>query len=229
MEYTQLLIRTAFLALPGILGRSLYRMLARRVSRKNWEDFTEILLFSLASYAIYGVISQPFGMRLTVFGALSDRTSPLNWYEILWASLIGMALAAGASYLHTHKVVTGIGRFVGITNRFGDDDVWEYLFNSPQVEWVFVRDHRRDLVYFGRVRAWSDPEQPRELLITDVHVFRNDNGEKIYEIPLMYVSRPAEDMTIEIPRPSPQNVGDTARSAQHGITATIRRFFGRIF
>lgn len=55
MSLSSFLIRIIFLALPGIISSVLYRKLRGRPVRKDWEDYVEIAIFSLASYALYGL------------------------------------------------------------------------------------------------------------------------------------------------------------------------------
>ena len=80
--------------------------------------------------------------------------------------------------------------------------MWNYLFNSSNVEWVFVRDHKTDLVYYGWIEVFSDSEKERELILKDVDVYSNttDLQDPIYKIPLMYLSRDKHDLTIEVPK-----------------------------
>jgi hypothetical protein len=51
MNISAFVVRLLFLALPGILGARLYRALRGKRVQKDWEDFVEIALFSLLSYA----------------------------------------------------------------------------------------------------------------------------------------------------------------------------------
>ena len=85
----------------------------------------------------------------------------------------------------------------GLTRKFGELDVWGYAFNSPQVEWVTVRDHVRNLAYDGWVKAFSDDSKNAELLLMDVKVHKNDSGELLYEIPSTYLSLDRSTITIE--------------------------------
>jgi hypothetical protein len=69
MTLSSFLIRIIFLALPGIVGSILYRKLKGKVSLKDWEDVLEILVFSLLSYALYGL-----GIEiLNAIGSLASR------------------------------------------------------------------------------------------------------------------------------------------------------------
>jgi len=58
MSLSSFLIRIIFLALPGIIASIIYRKLIGRRVRKDWEDYVEIAIFSLLSYAFYGLAWQ---------------------------------------------------------------------------------------------------------------------------------------------------------------------------
>ena len=170
MTLSSFLIRIIFLALPGIVGSILYRKLKGKDSLKDWEDVLEILLFSLLSYALYGLgieILNAIGWTnstITAFQALFNETIPIAWREVLIASGTGVLLAFFASALYTHKTINRIGRFLRVTRRFGDEDVWNYFNNIREVNWVFVRDHKLDLIYFGWISVYSDSEKKENCL-----------------------------------------------------------------
>ncbi len=64
-----------------------------------------------------------------------------------------------------------------------------------------------DTVYYGWIDAFSDATDHDELLLRDVTVLVSSSGEKLYEMPLMYISRARKDITLEYPFPS----GDPSR------------------
>jgi hypothetical protein len=206
MTLSSFLIRIIFLALPGIVGSILYRMLKGKTSLKDWEDVLEVLLFSLLSYALYGLgIEFLNGIgwthaNVTSFQAFSDEKIPISWHEVLIASAIGIILAFIASALDTYKTINRIGRSLRVTKRFGDEDVWHYLNNIRNLNWVFVRDHKLGLIYFGWILVYSDSGKERELLLRDVRVYSNSTNDFLYEVSLMYVSRDHDNLTIEVPR-----------------------------
>lgn len=88
-----------------------------------------------------------------------------------------------------------------ITRKFSDIDtldVWEYLWNSSDnTQGVTVRDIKYDLAYEGWVEVFSDTFIENELFIRDVIVFNNTTGEKLYEVPGLYIARNQDEITIE--------------------------------
>jgi hypothetical protein len=73
----------------------------------------------------------------------------------------------------------------------------EKIIEGPSM-WVFVRDIENDLVYYGYIRAYSESREDRELILKEVEVYSNSTGEWKYAIPMMYLSREAHKLSIEI-------------------------------
>jgi hypothetical protein len=102
------------------------------------------------------------------------------------------------SILETRKVINKIAMALKITNYYGDTDVWTSFCANKSTNWIYVRDHKLDLIYYGLLEQYSDPGEERELIITNVMVFSKD-GEFCYNCPRMYVCRQANDITLETP------------------------------
>ena len=204
-----LVIRIAFLALPGLLGSRFYRLLKPRSPKKNWEDFTEILLFSLASYLVLGLVSKAGQPSPLDDLAFSDSDNPLPWPQISWASVIGLGLALLAGYAHTYQLILWVARTIRATNRTGDEDVWNEFHRALARRWIYVRDHKRGLIYYGWVQAYSESGEERELLLKDVDVSKEQTEgdtslEFLYKTEVLYLSRSKFELTIEMP---PENQG----------------------
>ena len=229
MDLSAFVIRIAFLALPGLLASALYRKARGRITKKPWEDFLEVMIFSLMSYLLLAlVISCNNYIRknqnkttvikadsetnpevsnntdykcwpeLTIFNAFCDDKVALNWQEIGYASIIGLILAGIASYIHSYNAITWLLRKIRATRRVADEDIWELFHNSRKADdWLFIRDHKLNLVYFGCITFFSDSEKDRELVIEDVSVF-DENSKLLYECPGLYISRNEFDLTMEL-------------------------------
>lgn len=255
MDISISVVKIAFLALPGLLASKIYRKLRGKTVKKNWEDFTEVLLFSLASYLVLAIfngqlttnqpsvdrrslVGQPCSSPSTqnassqvnakvspslaaqnkpvettsqtnapqgvlntnsVLNSLSDEKKAITLTsEIGWACLIAVALAAIASCQHSNKWISRFSRLLHMSKRIGDEDIWEYFHESDKIVWVFVRDHKLNLIYYGAVAQYSDSERERELIIQDVSVYTADT-EHLYDTPALYVCRDKYDLSLELP------------------------------
>ena len=90
-----------------------------------------------------------------------------------------------------------MGQRLGVTWRYGDEDLWHFFNSAEEVDWIVVRDHRLDLVYYGKLQNFSSSKQPRELVLSGVSVYSNVTGEHLYDVPLMYFSREPNELTVE--------------------------------
>ena len=206
MDLSGLLIRIIFLLLPGAIARTFYRKLRGRAKRKDWEDFVEIIVFSLLSYALYALLlfllnkEWATGIQFTAFEALFNEKVAIRWQDVLNSSLLSVVLALLASYAYQFNIINRIGKKIRATTRFGDEDVWDFFHHSPNVrgEWVTVRDHKLNLYYFGWVEAFSDSGKQRELLLREVSVHDNSSGDYLYRTDALYLSRRQDDLTLEV-------------------------------
>lgn len=206
MTLSSFLIRIVLIVIPGIVGSIFYRSLRGKASRKDWEDYLEIVAFSLLSYGAYGLIvyvvsrfhatDDPFG----AFKALTNEGLPIDpaiGHAILFSSLLSVPLAFVISYVDEYKLINKFARLVKASKRFGDEDVWDYFNRSPDIKWVYVRDLKNDLYYYGWIQAWSDPHKERELLLREVDVYKRSTAELLYSADVVYLSRKHDDLTIE--------------------------------
>ena len=113
---------------------------------------------------------------------------------------IAFVLAILWLYFHNHKILGWFLQKIQATKKFGDEDVWDFVFNSSmeEVEYIHIRDFKKELVYAGWVRAFSETDELRELFLQNV-VLYNFKGQELYKVPKIYLARSPEDITIEFP------------------------------
>ncbi len=214
MTITSFVLQVALLLLPGVLASTVYCKLKGRDKPEKWQHLREIVIFSLAAYAAYAVGLQILATigctcgKMTFFDEIQHDRPDIAWKEVLIASLIGLPLAFAACYVHTHKAINRIGRLLRVTKSFGDEDVWDFFHNMDmEEEWIFVRDHKRNLLYFGWVLAYSASARERELVLRDVDVYDNDTALRLYSSDVLYVCSDKHDLTLEVPTVSENSHG----------------------
>jgi len=206
MSLSSFLIRIILLVLPGIASSSLYRHLRGHRTRKDWEDFLEILVFSFLCYTIYGLVGYALSLLypaddpLAAFRALTNESVQIDKpvaRAIVWALVIAVPVAFLASYIDEYKLINRFGWFIKATKRIGDEDIWDYFNRSPDIVWITVRDHKLDLNYYCWIEAFSDTGEERELLLREVEVYKNSTAEFLYATDVVYLSRKPDDLTID--------------------------------
>jgi putative flippase GtrA len=193
VDVTEFGLRLILLFLPGIICASLVDALTTHPQRTQFQFTLRALILGVASYGVLAL----FRPSISFFAALSDLEVVPSLVEAGCASAIALGMAVVLTYIANYKIHFRVAHLVRLTRRFGDQDVWSYLFNSLDVEWVTIRDHKRNLVYDGRVRFFSEADKPAELYLQDVKVYDNATGEYLYDVAGMYVSLERTDLTIE--------------------------------
>jgi len=201
-----------FVIIPGVIGVKVFKTFrnigTKQKKLKDWQDLIEIFIFSVLSYTIYGFLNNLFYwfpnplLPITTLNAFfKERLSvqDLNYYEIGWAILISCVIGIIGAIIANNKLFFKIAKSLNITKHYGDEDVWAYFFHTQNIGWVVIRDHKLELAYFGYVELYSDEGEMRELLLRNVTIYRDENGEQLYELDKMYICRSEFELTIEVP------------------------------
>ena len=216
MSVDTFLIRIVLLVIPGLAGYKTFRTIQStgksRKKIKDWQDFLAIVFLSVVAYGLLYLLyclivflgrqlgNQSMVLAVTSIDALVNEKASLNFFEILYASMISMVVGLVSAVLYNKKTVFRVARSLNITSHYGDDDVWSYVTNSDDVEWLFVRDHRVGLVYYGRLSVFSESDEKRELLLEDVDVYSNADGTRLYHTDSLYICRKDDELTLEVPK-----------------------------
>jgi len=195
-----LLIQLAIVFLPGIVWARLDAHYALKTKPSDSEFVVRAFMFGLASYATTFLFYSWRGVPFTVVDFSSAGTQSVVTrdvgIEVLWALGIGLVLAVLWIYAATYKILTRGLQIIQATKRYGDEDVWDYTFNSSikAVEYVHFRDFDNKVIYGGWVKEFSETDRLRELVLRDVQVY-SDQGEPLYETPLLYLARKPESLS----------------------------------
>lgn len=125
-------------------------------------------------FDIGGINITQDGVNIFHFGVLVD--------DIIIAVIVSLLAAPLWLAIKTHKIINKGLRFLNVTQRYGDEDVWDFVLSSPdtQAKYVNVRDHERNLTYSGFVGVYSERVGIREIVLTDVIVYSSDTADEIY-------------------------------------------------
>lgn len=210
MTITETALRLLLLFFPGIVAYYVVDALTEHPRRQSFEVLLLSFTFGVGSYVflhlLYGLLNVASGwfsvqssLSVTFFDSLASKQPAIELREIVYATLCAVALAILLSALLNYKLLHRIAHALRVSRKFGDLDVWSFVFNSPEVEWVVVRDLAHNLAFEGWVQAFSPTFAQNELLLRDVKVLENDSGKEMYTIGALYISRNQDDLTIEIP------------------------------
>ena len=206
MEISEFTIRVILLFLPGIISFLIIEKLTVMKERGPFYFVIYTFILGFFSYFTFAIVlwlinTLPSVSRDTsvkFLKALLNSKEEIEITEVVWVSVLSIMNGFILSFIINRKYFHRLAQKMNITSKFGELDVWAYIFNSPDdTEWVTVRDIKNNLVYEGWVEAFSDSVKENELFIRDVIVFRNSTGERLYEIPGLYICRNRDEVTIE--------------------------------
>lgn len=206
LEFSDFTIRLLLLFFPGIIATLILDKLTTHRGRELRDFILYSFILGVTSYSLLylaiQVINLFYKKTLTVifFEALTSGKTTINFKEVFFATLIAVLLGVFMSIIVNRKMIHRAAQKLKITKKFGDSDVWQYIFESPDIEWITVRDLSNDLVYQGWVSAYSDTHENNELFLRDVIVYRNSDGSRLYDVKGIYLTKNKDDIILEFPQ-----------------------------
>jgi hypothetical protein len=204
MEVSLLVLQIAIIFLPGIIWARLDSTYGLKSKVTDTEFLIRAFMFGMVTYAvtfvIFTLLHRPFAV---VDLDEKDKgllvTAPIAW-EVIWAICISFVLSVIWLYISNYKILTRFLQIIKATKTYGDEDVWDFTFNSSKaaVEYVHYRDMENEIVYSGWVNTFSETDKLRELVLRDAQVFDFD-GKLLFEIPLLYLARKPDNIHLEFP------------------------------
>jgi Family of unknown function (DUF6338) len=193
IELTELTVRLLFLFLPGIVSTIIIDTLTSHRRNQLFHFVIHSFLLGVVSYfvvfllvSLINFLAQLLGrystLRSTFMDSLFNNDVQINVIEVIFSTIVGALLAVLLVIIINKKLLYRFSNWLHISNKHGDEDVWEFLFNSDDVEWVNVRDLETNIVYQGAVSAFSQKDDKRELVLSQVKVFKDEESGELREL-----------------------------------------------
>lgn len=200
---SSLFIELALLLLPGFIWMKIQRAYGDKREQSQFDAILNAFIYSIISYIVLAAIYWKEGWQLKITTISTDAKQLIQSDvvpEILSALGISIILSIIWLYASKFKIFSKILRIIRATNTYGDEDVWDYTFNSSSklTSFLHFRDFEERVVYAGDVKVFSESEKLRELTLEDVAVYDFD-GHELYRIPALYLSRAPDKLHIEFP------------------------------
>lgn len=199
MELSNDLIKIVIVLFPGFISMIL---LERLITNKKIE-FNRyslyIIVLSITSYSLSSISICNNKEKTFILIDILENFENFSLQNLFLATLSGVIISILLAYIINYKLVNKIGQKLKITNKYGDESVWDYFHNKDKNEWVTIRNKKNDLMYVGWIEVFSDDSNDYdELVLREVTVYKNSTAEKQYELDEIYISSKREDLTIEI-------------------------------
>jgi hypothetical protein len=200
-------LQLGLIFVPGIIWERIDAKYGRDRATQQWDILRRTFVFGIVAYVVTSSVCWIISFWATDWAfkffdfkkdaAFLDATA---FREILAASGISLICSILWLYATNRKWIGQILQAIGATKRYGDEDVWDYMFNSgrPEVEYVHVRDFEKKLAYSGWVEVWSESEKTRELVLRDV-IVSDFEGTELFKTPRVYLARKPDNIDIEFP------------------------------
>jgi hypothetical protein len=225
-----LAILIGLISFPGLVAAIICDKVL--VHTERWGTFKYMVytfVFGVASYLalqFVAVALDAVGRRLPFLGiepvlsmwsTLLDQSSKPQWGEIAWATSFAPVIAGFAALIVNKKWVNKAAQKLNISGKYGDENLFSYYLNSPDVTWVYVRDIGSNLSYRGLVKSFSETKEIQELVLTDVTVFDYKESDELYRVETIYLTKPIGSFIIETPESSQSR--ELCHDDQEGSTA----------
>lgn len=200
MEISELTLKLILLLIPGSIACILYE---RLTIHKQWNSFkfiTNAILFGSISYVLAQIVFNIGRIDLS-FDTFWENlpTKDIPYQAIIKASIVSVFVGLIATGLDHYKLINRFGKWIKLTNKYGDENLYSYFLNAKEVDEVYVRDIENNLTYHGLINSYSENDEIKEIVLVDVIVYDYTTSKELYLLDKVYLSRSKENLTIELP------------------------------
>ena len=207
MSITDFSIRFFILLIPGIISSILIETLT---DHKEWNQFRFLVHSFVLGFTAYLFCEFIFNLAflfsitsskrtLVFWKSLLDPTISLNYSEIAYTCTLSVIQSFIIAAAIQNKWLFKLSKFLHVSFKYGDENLFSFFLNSKEINWVYVRDFKNNLTYRGLRDSFSETDKKCELVLTKVKVYRYSDSEFLYEAAAVYLSFEAGSFLIEIP------------------------------
>lgn len=217
MNVDKFLLHLIILLIPGFFGVVIsrrYKSIGK--SKKildNWFDIIEIIAYTVLSCLVYDLVVNIINHYSKsdiefVFFKITSEDQIFSNSQFLSLTIINYVLGIMSAYFYNYKLAFKFGKLIKITKHFGEEDVWSFFHSTKDIDYIYLRDNKTGLTYYGYIELFSDSGEKRELVLGDVSVYKTDGGLHLYDVPNVYLSRDEYDISIELPIENKEKKGE---------------------
>lgn len=200
MEIPELTLKLIILLTPGAVASIIFEKLT---IHKKWTSFQFV-----ANSILFGGIS--YLMAQLGFNICRHDTSFDNFWlnlpskeipfdAVIKALITSVFIGFICAGLDNYKIINKLGKVFKLTTKYGDENLYSYFLNADNVNEIYFRDVPNNITYHGMINSYSETTEFKEIVLRDVKVYDYTNSEFMYELDKVYLSRPKDDIIIEVP------------------------------
>lgn len=201
---SELTIKLIIILLPGAISTLIYGKL---ILHKEWDNFKFILfsiLFGVFSFFLLQIIID--FINLFAFPKIADlslwndltNANKIPYAEIIFSTIISVILSYIVSLVENEKVISRIAKHFGVSNKYGDENLYSKFLTAKEVEYVYVRSIKNELTYYGCVKSFSESDNLSEINLSEVSVYNYKDSEHLYDVSEIYLSFTKQEIIIEL-------------------------------
>ena len=202
MELSEYTFRLMLLFLPGIIAFIIIDNLTIHKETKlhHWVIYSFLLGF--ASYFPWTLLCE---VHAVVYGGnsfskflslLVNYDATINFYEVFIATMFSVVLGLCITKIINRRLLFKAASVLRVSDKFPEVDAWVNCLACYNPVWVRVRDIEHNRIYQGRLASTSDPTE-RDGIVLEETVIYNEQGVKLYQVPVVYIPKKMEDVIIE--------------------------------
>ena len=200
MEISELTLNLIIVLIPGAIASIIFEKLT---IHKKWSPFQFIansILFGGTSYLLAQLLWNCHNSDISLKNFWSNLpTKEIPFTAVYKATVIAFFLSFICSAADHYKVINNVAKWLHLTNKYGDENLYSYLLNARDVNEVYVRDISNNITYHGIIDSFSETAEFKELVLRSAKVYSYKNSKFMYEVDKLYISRPKDSITIEVP------------------------------
>jgi hypothetical protein len=203
MDISALTLKLIILLIPGAIAYLIFQKLT--ISYKRKDSFLFIINSILFGAFIYVICALIFGKICGADNFISFwaqiKTDEIPFGIVATASGCALIIGYLAATIDNHKWINSVGRFLGTSNKYGDENLFSFFLSREDVQEVNIHDIASNLTYNGIIREYSESDEFKEIVLEDVKVYPYDDPDKgpSYSLRILYLVRPKDNLVIEVP------------------------------
>lgn len=200
MEIPELTLKLIILLTPGAIASIIFEKLT---IHKKWNSFQFVansILFGGTSYLAAQIIFNICQTDKTFenfWSNLPSKDIPFN--AVTKAIFVSVLVGFVCAGLDNYKIVNKIGKLLNLTTKYGDENLYSYFLNADNVNELYIRDISKNITYHGMISSFSETDEIKEIVLSDVKVYDYETSTLMYELDKLYLSKPKDDLVLEVP------------------------------
>ncbi len=200
MEISELTLKLIIILIPGAIATRVYQKVTIHEKWTSFQFIANSILFGSFSYLITELFIVKLYDDKRLINFWNDLpTSEIPYDIVLKTCITGLFIGLIVSAIDHFKILNWFAKKIKISNKYGDENLYSHFLNASNVTEVYVRDLENNTTYHGIIDSFSETDTTCEIVLWDVAVYSNDPSKLVNNLDKVYLSRPKNNITIELP------------------------------